>query len=332
MPAAGCQGKVILCNGGILSSLDSASLLAESRPDSWLRVWKDLEADFRSALQWCEKLRFISGCLNICIKDVCFLFSGGNKFVVDQIFWDVFLSWERGVPRILLKDFCCSTSSPLILTLENSFPSIYTRNMLVPGNVMSSLCAGMPHGIIIMFFVQQCPKKSSPCLRDGMFTWILQACDILCPPKTDQGSEIWYPCSLDSEPGELNYNLLVLGESHQPSDVFLGGKWGVIRNTIFCFQNSFVANFHAWIVSVCFFLWVKGSVNVEFHRAQLRTPTDLIMIDLELMSWLTVAEFLLEYLYSFLVSVFFLCGHEIYREPKWPFFIEKGLVLEGWPS
>ncbi len=28
------------------------------------------------------------------------------------------------------------------------------------------------------FFFQRCPKKSSPCLRYGMFTWILQGCEI----------------------------------------------------------------------------------------------------------------------------------------------------------
>ncbi len=74
--ATGRQGKVILCNGGILSSLDSASLLAESRPDSRLR-W----TSFERFLGWfskpklrCKKLRCLGfPCLKICIEDVSLL-------------------------------------------------------------------------------------------------------------------------------------------------------------------------------------------------------------------------------------------------------------------
>ena len=79
MPAVGCQGKVILCNGGILSSLDSASLLAESRPDSWLRVWKDLEADFRSGMR---KVAIFSGMLKHMYQRCVFFLGGGTNVLL----------------------------------------------------------------------------------------------------------------------------------------------------------------------------------------------------------------------------------------------------------
>lgn len=117
--AAGCQGKVILCNGGILSSLDSASLLAESRPDSWLRVWKKIRKGliFEAHSKDAKRCGFSWGCLNICIKDLFYFFQGGTNFLLTRLFEMLFFSLGARGTTDVVQRFFCSTASPLILTL-----------------------------------------------------------------------------------------------------------------------------------------------------------------------------------------------------------------------
>ena len=114
---------------------------------------------------WCEKLRFSLGCLNICIKDVCccFCFWGEQICCWPDFLRCFFFSWGRGVPRILLKDFCCSTSSPLILILENSSPSIttYTPGTCWCREMSWLLCVQYASWQIITCFFFGAPKRAA---------------------------------------------------------------------------------------------------------------------------------------------------------------------------